>query len=195
MSLWEPFREEARRAIIHGQTEAVVRGSAEIAVEHLVAGLLYEPDTALATLLAERGLLLERLRQGHAAVKEATPTQELVFSAGAKRAIELAFQAARENENNFIAPEHLLWGALQAGDETLLTELARLEIDAQALAKAAIGLLARGKGPESSLKRPLTAMAEALLARLKTFDVDDLDDELRERLTDLQARIDALLRL
>ena len=115
--MWEPFSESARRAILHSQQVAQMFASHCIGPEH-IAFALAEGDDEIGHLLAgafDRDAIRERLGAAGAA-----PAEEMEFSSGAKRTIELAFVNARRLDHNSIDTAHLALGLLAAGDLPLL---------------------------------------------------------------------------
>jgi hypothetical protein len=111
--MWEPFSEPARRAVVRAQAVAQMFGANFIGTEHL-AFALAETDDEVGHLLAnacDREALRERL--GAAAT---APQSEMVFTSGAKNAIELAFENARRLDHNYIGAAHLALGLLAGSD-------------------------------------------------------------------------------
>ena len=109
MSLWEPFTGPARRAVVRAHQVAQMFGSPHIGVEH-VAFALAEGDDAVANVLAtaiDRDAIRERL-----GIAGAMPKPDMVFTKGAKRTIELAFENARRLGHDFIGVPHLALGLL-----------------------------------------------------------------------------------
>jgi hypothetical protein len=127
--MWEPFSEPARRAVVRAQAVAQMFGANFIGTEHL-AFALAETDDEVGHLLAnacDRDALRERL--GAAA---SAPQSEMVFTAGAKNVIELAFENARRLDHNYIGAGHLALGLLASSDPPPL----RPEVDLASLCAA-----------------------------------------------------------
>jgi len=112
--MWEPFTEPARHAIVRAQEVAQMFASNYIGTEH-IAFALAEGDDDLGRLMTNT-IDREQLRDvlGGAA---RPPQTEMVFTPGAKRAIELSFENARRLNHDFIGSAHLALGILQAQDE------------------------------------------------------------------------------
>jgi ATP-dependent Clp protease ATP-binding subunit ClpA len=113
MSMWEPFTEPARRAVVRAQQVAQMFGSSHIGVEHL-AFALAENDDPLGAVLAA-GFDRDAMRELLGAAGSA-PTPEMMFSSGAKRVIEAAFENARRLNHNYISTAHLALGILTSDD-------------------------------------------------------------------------------
>src|ERR1700680_2016192 len=109
--MWEPFTEPARRAIVRAQEVAQMFASAFIGTEH-IAFALAEHDDEVGRVLAnsvDRDELREKLGSARG-----FPTQEMVFTPGAKHTIEFAFENARRLNHNYIGIAHIALGMLQS---------------------------------------------------------------------------------
>ena len=109
MAMWEPFSEPARRAVVRSQEVAHMFGANYIATEHMVFALAENDDRVGATLA--KAVDREALRSRLGDVSHA-PSLEMVFTSGAKRSIELAFENARRLNHNFIGTAHIALGIL-----------------------------------------------------------------------------------
>ena len=56
MSMWQPFHEDARHAIVLAQEAAVQFGNNYIGTEHLLAGIIGLPGSGGARVLTEMGI-------------------------------------------------------------------------------------------------------------------------------------------
>jgi hypothetical protein len=132
--MWEPFSELARRAVVRAQEVAQMFASPFIGTEHL-AFVLAENDDEVGAVLAnaiERDDL--RAKLGGAV---GSPTHEMVFTPGAKRTIEYAFENARRLNQSFIGVAHIALGMLQSDcppvKEGVDVRVLRAELDQIAL--------------------------------------------------------------
>jgi len=117
--MWEPFTERARRCLVSAQKAAQSLGHAYIGTEHMLLGILEEKDSLGARSLQEHGLSESSARkeiESIVGVVVRPPTIEMVFTPMAKRAIELAFEEARQLGHAYIGTEHLVL-ALMRVDE------------------------------------------------------------------------------
>jgi ATP-dependent Clp protease ATP-binding subunit ClpC len=118
-SRFEKFSERARRVLTLAQEEAQRFSHANIGPEHILLGIVGEPDGVAAKVLVNLGVSLNKVRSavefiiGHG---EATSRAEVGLSPGAKRVIELAIDEARYIGHNYIGTEHLLLGLLREGE-------------------------------------------------------------------------------
>ncbi len=111
MTMWEPFSEPARRAVVRAQEVAQMFGANYIGTEHMVFALAEadNPVGAALTNAVDRDALREQL-----GMLSRAPTQEMVFTSAAKQSIELAFESARRLNHNFIGAAHLALGILRS---------------------------------------------------------------------------------
>ncbi|MEA2721401.1 MAG: ATP-dependent Clp protease ATP-binding subunit ClpC [Candidatus Eremiobacteraeota bacterium] len=168
--MWEPFTEPARRAIVRAQEVAQMFSSHYIGTEH-IAFALAEGDNEVGHLLAEafdRDAIRERLGDVSRA-----PEQEMVFTTGAKRSIETAFENARRLSHNYIGLAHLALGILDSGDPPPLVAGRDVAVLRDDLGRAAAGDAPASSGwklvgsdpllpPGSSAQLAVTAMMNAL---------------------------------
>ena len=110
------FTPRARNVVVASQNETRAAGNAEIRTEHLVLGLLAEPDGLAGQVLASRGLAPDDVRRVATALlppaTDAVPAL-IPFDAGAKKALELTFREALRLGHNYIGTEHLLLALLE----------------------------------------------------------------------------------
>lgn len=98
------------------QNEAQPPHGTEIRTEHLVLGLLSEPEGLAALALSAQGVAADDVR---AAVAAALPpgqaeVPDLVpFDASAKKALELTFREALRLGHGYVGTEHILFALLE----------------------------------------------------------------------------------
>ena len=118
-SRFEKFSERARRVLTLAQEEAQRFNHPNIGPEHVLLGIVGEPDGVAAKVLVNMGISLNKVRSavefiiGHG---EGSSRGEVGLSPGAKRVIELAIDEARYIGHNYIGTEHLLLGLLREGE-------------------------------------------------------------------------------
>jgi Clp amino terminal domain, pathogenicity island component len=115
------FTERARSVIVAAQQEAHAAGNDHIRPEHLVLGLLREPDSIAAKVIVEEGVPLETVRQiATAALPPAdAPVPALIpFDQQARKALELTFRQALRMGHNYVGTEHILLAMLELEDGT-----------------------------------------------------------------------------
>lgn len=124
------FTERARNVVMAAQNEARAADNDEIHPEHLVLGLLSEPDALAAGSIVAQGVALETVRQTVTATlpPPADQVPELIpFDPRARKALELTFREALRMGHSYIGTEHILLALLELEDGTGV--LAGLGID------------------------------------------------------------------
>ncbi|NJC73125.1 ATP-dependent Clp protease ATP-binding subunit [Planosporangium thailandense] len=115
------FTPRARKVVIAAQSEARAAGNAEIRVEHLVLGLIGEPEGLAAKAIVGQGIPLERVREVATKTLPA-PTDKVPdlvpFDGRAKKALELTFRQALRLGHNYVGTEHILLALLELEDGT-----------------------------------------------------------------------------
>jgi len=113
------FTPRARNAVMAAQNEARAAGHDQIRPEHLVLGLLSEPDGVGAAAIAARGVALDAVRQAVTAALP-PPASEvpavIPFDPQARKALELTFREALRMGHNYIGTEHILLALLELED-------------------------------------------------------------------------------
>src|SRR3989440_5313441 len=130
--MWQRFTERARRVVFFAQEEAARLGENYVGTEHLLLGLVRENDSVAARILDRLGVPLGRIRsdierqvtRGHGNLG-----QDMQLTPRAKRVIDLAYEEARQLNNNYIGTEHLLLGLIREGDGLAARVLVKLGAD------------------------------------------------------------------
>ncbi len=109
------FTQRARTVVQKAKAEAQELRHGEVTSEHLVLGLLSEPDGLGAKAIVALGAPLGQVRSATLAVlgpgRKSAP-RLIRFSRGAKKTIELSLRQALHLGHNYIGTEHLLLGLL-----------------------------------------------------------------------------------
>ncbi|SED63622.1 Clp protease N-terminal domain-containing protein [Rhodococcus koreensis] len=113
------FTPRARQVVVVAQNEARAANNSEILPQHLVLGLLTDPDGLGARAIAAQGVDLDTVR--HAATATLPPAAEEVpalipFDAQSRKALELTFREALRLGHNYIGTEHILLALLEVED-------------------------------------------------------------------------------
>ncbi|MEU1755091.1 Clp protease N-terminal domain-containing protein [Micromonospora matsumotoense] len=143
------FTPRARNVVIASQEEARGAGNAEIRPEHLVLGLLAEPDGLAAKALVADGLTPAAVREAVTAALPA-PTDQIPdlipYDAQGKKALELTFREALRLGHNYIGTEHILLALLELEDGTgVLSGLGLTKDGVESQVAAALAGFAAGK--------------------------------------------------
>ena len=139
------FTLRARNVIVHARSVAEQRGSDQVRNEHLVLGLLSEPDGLAAKAIVGLGVSVDEVRQAmETAIGSGKKRSRgrVPFSSGAKKTLELGLRAALHLMHNYIGTEHLLLGILDNEGENAAKLLRDLGVGREATANWLIGELA-----------------------------------------------------
>jgi hypothetical protein len=111
------FTPRARNAVLASQTAAHEARNREITPDHLVLGLLTDPDALATKLLKEQHVDLDAVRAAVTLPPACDEPPQLVpFSGPARKALELTFREALRLGHNYIGTEHLLLALLELED-------------------------------------------------------------------------------
>lgn len=130
--MWQRFTERARRVIFFAQEEAGRLGENFVTTEHLLLGLVRENDSVAARILERMGVSLTRIRsevERQVTRGDGRLGQDMQLTPRAKRVIDLAYDEARQLNNNYIGTEHLLLGLIREGEGLAARVLAKLGVD------------------------------------------------------------------
>lgn len=114
------FTARAKNVVMAAQNEARAASNAEIGTEHLVLGLLSEPEGLAAAFIRAQGVVLDSVRQ--AATEALPPAAEgeipelIPYNGDARKALELTFREALRMGHNYIGTEHILLALLEHED-------------------------------------------------------------------------------
>lgn len=139
--MWQRFTERARKIVFYAQEEAQNYGSAYVSTEHLLLGLLREPESVACVLLARLGFSLSEIADAmirNIVREDKRPSQDMTLTPRAKRVIDLAYDEARNLSNNYIGTEHLLLGLVREGDGLAGRVLAKAGVELEPLRKAVL---------------------------------------------------------
>ena len=138
------FTARARNAVMVAQNEARAAGHDQIRPEHLLLGLLSDPQSLAATAIVELGVPLATVRQAVTAALPPPVTEVpalIPFDQQTRKVLELTFREALRLGHNYIGTEHILLALLELEDSGGV--LSRLGIDkAAAQARLAAALAA-----------------------------------------------------
>src|SRR5690242_12907959 len=163
--MWQRFTERARRVVFFAQEEAGRLGENYVSTEHLLLGLVRENDSVAAKILDRMGVSLGRIRseiERQVVRGDGRLGQDMQLTPRAKRVIDLAYEEARQLNNNYIGTEHLLLGLIREGEGLAARILVKLGADIERTRKV-IFTMQEG---EAKLKDP-ASMPEGALGWLR----------------------------
>ena len=130
--MWQRFTERSRRAIFFAQEEAQRFGEGYVSTEHMLLGLIREPDCKAAKILDLCGISLNRVKaevEKQLPRSQVVPTPDMTLTPRAKRVIDLAYDEARLLGHNYIGTEHLLLGLIRESEGLAGRILHKLGVD------------------------------------------------------------------
>ncbi|GGY21170.1 hypothetical protein GCM10010384_29930 [Streptomyces djakartensis] len=110
------YTPRARNTVMAAHSAAKAAHNAEGLPEHLVLGLLAEPEGLAAKAITEQGVTLDAVREAATAAlpPAAREAPELVpYGQAAKKVLELTFREALRLGHNYIGTEHILLALLE----------------------------------------------------------------------------------
>src|SRR5215469_8869541 len=117
--MFERFTNRARHVVVLAQDEAKLLNHNYIGTEHILLGLLGEPEGYADRALSRFGVSLDGTRQAVEAIigrgKE-TPSGHIPFTPRAKKTLELALREALQLRHDYIGTEHILLGVIREGE-------------------------------------------------------------------------------
>ena len=127
--MFERFTNRARHVVVLAQEEARQLNHNYIGAEHLLLGLLGEPDGVAGRALAGMGVTLQAARDEVAILAKrgkSTPSGHIPFTPRAKKVLELSLREALQLHHNYIGTEHILLGLIREGEGVAAQVLERL---------------------------------------------------------------------
>ncbi|MEV3933484.1 Clp protease N-terminal domain-containing protein [Streptomyces sp. NPDC049944] len=138
------FDEEARNVVVGANNEAHAARNDEVGVVHLALGLMAEPDSVGARVVAGQGVSPAALREAATLTLPAAAGEvpELIpYDAGARKVLELTFREALRLGHDHIGSGHILLALLEfEGGAGVLTGLS---VDKAAASSAVAAEVAR----------------------------------------------------
>jgi ATP-dependent Clp protease ATP-binding subunit ClpC len=184
--MFERFTERARRVVVHAQEEARDLNHSYIGTEHLLLGLMREPECAAARALQELDIshagaltrVVEIVGRG-----SEPPSGHIPFTPRAKKVLELSLREALQLSHNYIGTEHILLGLIREGQGVAAKVLASLGGDLGRVRDKVIELAPAGTGE---------ARAQAGIVRVAGSPVQL--EEIMDRLETIARRLAAIER-
>lgn len=130
--MWQRFTERARKVVFYAQEEAHKFGDAYVSTEHLLLGLLREHDSVGCRVIAAHGVspsTVQREVEKCLPHGEKRPSQDMSLTPRAKRVIDIAYDEARNLNNNYIGTEHMLLGLIREEEGLAARVLNKLGIE------------------------------------------------------------------
>jgi ATP-dependent Clp protease ATP-binding subunit ClpC len=117
--MFERFTNRARHVVVLAQEEARLLNHNYIGTEHILLGLLGEPESIGGKVLTSFGLTRDGAR-GEVEAKvgrgKKAPGGHIPFTPRAKKILELSLREALSHGHNYIGTEHILLGLIREND-------------------------------------------------------------------------------
>ena len=172
--MWQRFTERARKVVFYAQEEAQKFGEGYVSTEHLLLGLVRESDCIACRVIEKLGVNVNRIRaevEKQLPRGDVRPSQDMTLTPRAKRVIDLAYDEARQLNNNYIGTEHLLLGLVREGDGLAGRVLEKLGIELEVCRAQVIEMQTEEgrNNPQSERPRPRSvASAQAELTFMRS---------------------------
>jgi len=177
--MWQRFTERARKVVFYAQEEAQKFGEGYVSTEHLLLGLVRESDSVASRVLERLGVSLSRIRaevEKQLPRGDARPSHDMTLTPRAKRVIDLAYDEARNLNNNYIGTEHLLLGLIREGDGLAGRVLAKLGVELERARREVMAL----QDNESTSKSGSSRSTGSSSSGNKTQTLDEFGRDLTE---------------
>jgi hypothetical protein len=126
MTSYGRFTPRARNVVVAAEKEAKESGSETIEPEHLVLGLLHEPEGLAAKAMVILGAPLDRVKDVMNAMlrpRGQTAPDLLPLAQQTRKALELTLREALRLGHNYVGTEHILLGLLALGEGPVVAAL------------------------------------------------------------------------
>jgi len=127
--MFERFTARARRAVVNAQQEARELNHNYIGTEHLLLGLMREPESVAARALQELKISPDTVREQVIQIVgrgQQPPSGHVPFTPRAKKVLELSLREALQLSHNYIGTEHILLGLIREGEGVAAQVLVKL---------------------------------------------------------------------
>ena len=117
--MFERFTNRARHVVVLSQEEARLLSHNYIGTEHILLGLLGEPESIAGQVLTSFGITRDDARvevEELIGLGKSQPSGHIPFTPRAKKTLELSLREALSIKHNYIGTEHILLGLIREGD-------------------------------------------------------------------------------
>jgi ATP-dependent Clp protease ATP-binding subunit ClpA len=149
--MFERFTAQARHVVVLAQEEARALKHNYIGTEHILLGLLGEPDGVAFQVLESFGMSLEGARQevvDKVGLGKQEPSGKIPFTPRAKKTLELSLREALQLRHTYIGTEHILLGLIREGDG-VAAQIMRTHADLHAIRATVVDAVPAGEAKGS----------------------------------------------
>ena len=139
--MFERFTERARQVVVLAQDEARALKHNYIGTEHLLLGLLRDPESVAGEVLSSLGVRLEEVRGQVARLVgqgDEAAVGQIPFTPRGKKVLELSLREALSLRHEYIGPEHILLGLARENEGVAARILLDFGADADMI-RSAVG--------------------------------------------------------
>jgi len=186
--MFERFTERARRVVVHAQEEARDLNHNYIGTEHLLLGLMREPDSAAARALHDLDIGRDAVRERIVAIigrGGEAPSGHIPFTPRAKKVLELSLREALQLSHNYIGTEHILLGLIREGHGVAAEVLTSLGGDLSRVRDKVIELAPAGTGEARAQAGPVRVVGSSVQFQ----DIMDRLDTIARRLAAVERHL------
>ncbi|MCL2324482.1 MAG: ATP-dependent Clp protease ATP-binding subunit [Actinomycetia bacterium] len=151
--MFDRFTENARRVINNAQEEARASGQHYVGTEHLLLGLIDEPNELITEVFEELGVDPEDVRaeiDRTIGPEAADPATSISFTPRAKNVLEMSLREAMRFGHAYVGPEHLLLGLIDEGDCVAAQVLMKRGINLDQIRATMIQVLSTARAGEAA---------------------------------------------
>ncbi len=149
--MFERFTAHARHVVVLAQEEARRLKHNYIGTEHILLGLLAEPDGIAFRVLESFGMSLDGIRQqvvDMVGPGKHEPSGKIPFTPRAKKTLELSLREALQLRHTYIGTEHILLGLIREGDG-VAAQIMKTHADLHAIRTAVVDTVPAGEAKDS----------------------------------------------
>jgi ATP-dependent Clp protease ATP-binding subunit ClpA len=196
--MWQRFTERARKVVFYAQEEAGRLGENYVSSQHLLLGLVREDDSVAAKILDRMNISRDAIRaemEKHITRGDGRLGQDMQLTPGAKRVIDLAYDEARQLNNNYIGTEHLLLALIRERQGVAGILLIKLGVELERARREVRHLQESGEHPHKPTQTPDgKPVAERQVEPFPTRSVVVILGEMLEAQKRIEGKLDQLLK-
>jgi hypothetical protein len=151
---WARFTERARHVVVKAEEEARKAGHDSIGTEHILLGLLHEPDALAAGAINAQDVSFDQVRARVNVIlgppADEPPMGHIPFTPRAKKVRELTVREALRLGHNYVGTEHILLGLFNEEEGLAAKVLEDLGVRRDAAEEWIVGALKERSGPGGS---------------------------------------------
>jgi Clp amino terminal domain, pathogenicity island component len=152
--MFERFTDRARRVVVLAQEEARLLNHNYIGTEHILLGMLSEPEGVAGETLRSMGISLDAVRHDVEEIigrGSTAPGAHIPFTPRAKKVLELSLREALQLGHNYIGTEHILLGLLREGEGVAVQVLVKRGVALSEVRRQVVALVEQRPAGEAGI--------------------------------------------